>query len=67
MATLCCVDYGFECDFAADSNDSKELIAKFAKHTLDEHGIEYSKEALMQFMLRKQNTTNFREQDLPVV
>ena len=67
MATLCCVDYGFECDFAADSNDAKDLIAEFAKHTLEEYGIEYSKEALMQFMLRKQNTTKFEDPYLQVV
>ena len=53
MAKLCCVDYGFECAFAAESDDVSEMIANFAKHTLDHHGIEYSKEVLMQVMLRK--------------
>lgn len=61
MAKLCCVDYGFECDYGIDSGDALELIDKFAKHTLAEHGIEYSKEALMQFMLRKFNSTKFEE------
>jgi hypothetical protein len=32
----------------------KEKWKKFRKHTDDEHGIDYSKEAVMQFLLRKQ-------------
>ena len=53
MAKLCCVDYGFECAFASESDNTSEMIDNFAKHTTDQHGIEYSKEVLMQFMLRK--------------
>ncbi len=53
MAKLTCSDYGFECDFVAEGEDTSELLEKFGKHTLAEHGIEYSKEALMQFILRK--------------
>ena len=52
MVKLTCCDYGFECDFKVEG-DIEDVIAEFAKHTLDEHGIEYSKEALMQFILRK--------------
>ena len=37
----------------AEDNNMPELIEKFAKHTLDEHGIEYSKEAVTQFILRQ--------------
>ena len=61
MAKLCCVDYGFECEFAVDTENVSELIEKFAKHTEDEHGIEYSQEALMQFMVRKHNSTRFED------
>jgi len=61
MTKLCCVDYGFECDFAAESTDASEMIEQFAKHTSDEHGIEYSKEALMQFMLRKYNSSKYED------
>jgi len=61
MTKLCCVDYGFECDFAAESTDASEMIEQFAKHTSDEHGIEYSKEALMQFMLRKYNSAKYED------
>jgi len=56
MAKLCCVDYGFECAFAAESDDASKMIDDFAKHTSDQHGIEYSKEVLMQFMLRKESS-----------
>ena len=61
MAKLCCVDYGFECNFAAESADTSEMIELFAKHTSDEHGIEYSKEALMQFILRKYNSSKYED------
>jgi predicted small metal-binding protein len=52
MVKLICSDYGYSCDFVAEGADSL-VLEEFAKHTLDEHGIEYSKEALMQFILRK--------------
>lgn len=50
---LVCRDYGFDCDFVAEGKDVSIVVDEFGKHTLDEHGIEYSKEALMQFILRK--------------
>jgi len=53
MTKLCCVDYGFECAFTAESDDVSKMIDDFAKHTSDQHGIEYSKDVLMRFMLRK--------------
>ena len=52
MVKLACRDYGFECEFEVDGEVEK-VLDDFGKHTLDEHGIEYSKEALMQFILRK--------------
>jgi predicted small metal-binding protein len=53
MAKLKCNDYGFECDFVAEG-EMEDVIDKFRTHTDDEHGIDYSKEAVMQFLLRKQ-------------
>jgi len=53
MAKLTCNDYGFECDFVAEG-EMEDVIDKFRAHTDDEHGIDYSKEAVMQFLLRKQ-------------
>lgn len=48
-----CSDYGFDCDFSCQGEESSKLIEKFGKHTEKVHGIEYSKEALMQFIMRK--------------
>lgn len=50
---LSCRDYGFECSFIAEGNDVSDIITKFGIHTEKEHGIEYSKESLMQFIIRK--------------
>ena len=61
MAKLCCVDYGFECEFAADTENDSDLVEQFAKHTEEVHGIEYSKEALMQFIMRKHNSAKFED------
>ena len=53
MAELKCGDYGFECEFVA-SGDMEEVVENFRSHTEEEHGIDYSKEAIIQFLLRKQ-------------
>ena len=55
MVKLRCGDYGFECDFEAKGN-KEYVIMQFKQHTLKEHGIEYEKEALTQFILRKYST-----------
>jgi len=52
LAKLNCNDYGFECDFVVEG-DMENVIEQFGLHTEEEHGIDYSKEALMQFILRK--------------
>ena len=44
---------GFECDFESKGDDVSAVIEEFGKHTDEVHGIEYSKEALMQFIMRK--------------
>ena len=53
MAKLVCKEYGFECDFVVEDKEISKVLQDFGKHTLKEHGIEYSKEVLMQFILRK--------------
>ena len=53
MVKLQCKDYGFECDFVVEGKEATTVIEGFAKHTEEEHGIEYSKESLMQFIMRK--------------
>ena len=55
MVRLGCHDYGFECEFVAEGEDVQAVIEKFGKHTSDEHGIEYSKEVLIQFVIRQGN------------
>jgi predicted small metal-binding protein len=52
LTKLRCNDYGFECDFVVEG-EIAHVIEEFGKHTDEEHGIDYSKEALMQFILRK--------------
>jgi predicted small metal-binding protein len=54
---LVCRDYGFECEFIAQGSDIRKVIEEYSKHSTDEHGIEYSKEALMQFIIRKSGSS----------
>ncbi|HET8720010.1 MAG TPA: DUF1059 domain-containing protein [Candidatus Nitrosotenuis sp.] len=53
MPKLACRDYGFDCEFVTEADDTAKVIAEYSKHSADEHGIEYSKEALMHFIMRK--------------
>ena len=53
MPKLTCRDYGFDCDFVAEGDEVDNVIEEYGKHSVEEHGIEYSKESLMQFILRK--------------
>ena len=55
MVKLQCNEYGFDCDFSVEGegSDIPKIIEDFGKHTEQEHGIEYSKESLMQVIMRK--------------
>ncbi len=53
MPRLRCSDYGFKCNFIAEGSEASKVLEEFGKHTLEEHGIEYSKEVLMQFIIRQ--------------
>lgn len=55
MAKLICRDYGFDCTYISEGREIESVLQDFANHTESEHGIEYSKEALMQFIMRKGN------------
>jgi len=55
MVKLRCNDYGFECDFEVEG-DEDHVIAQFMQHSNEEHGIDYKKEAVKQFILRKYPT-----------
>lgn len=48
-----CNDYGFECDFVAEGNETENVLKKFGEHSEEKHGIAYQKEVLQQFLLRK--------------
>lgn len=53
LVKLCCLDYGFDCNFKVESDNESELVEEFGKHSTGEHGIEYSNEVLHKFVLRK--------------
>ncbi len=57
MTKFICEDYGFECDFEVEG-DISTVIEEFGKHTLEEHGIDYGRESLLRFILRKELTDN---------
>ena len=52
LVKLRCNDYGFECNFEV-KGDKEYVVTQFMQHVNDDHGIDYTKEALMQFILRK--------------
>ena len=60
MAKLECSDYGYDCDFVVEG-EIEQVIEKFGQHMDEEHGIDYSKEALMQIILRKSTWTEKKE------
>jgi predicted small metal-binding protein len=53
MVKLQCKEYGFDCEFSVEGDNVVKIIEDFGKHTEQEHGIEYSKESLMQVIMRK--------------
>ena len=53
MVELKCKDYGFECNFVANG-ETDDVVEKFKNHNDEVHGIDYAKETIMQFVLRKQ-------------
>jgi len=53
MAKITCMDYGFDCAYIAEG-EVEQVISEYQKHSTEEHGIEYSVEALTQVILRQQ-------------
>ena len=47
---LRCDDYGFECEFILDGEKSVGLIEELRNHFEEEHGIDYTIEALTQMI-----------------
>ncbi len=54
MAKLRCSDYGFECNFVTEGK-VESVIDEFGSHMEQMHGIDYSKESLMQFIMRQKS------------
>lgn len=50
---LSCSEYGFECDFTLEGKKSLTLIEKLREHFDEEHGIEYSTDAVIQMIVNK--------------
>lgn len=50
---LDCADYGFECDFVLEGKKSLTLIKKLRDHMENEHGIDYSVDAIIQMIVNK--------------
>jgi len=50
---LRCDNYGFECKFALDEEKSVELIKKLRDHFEEEHGIDYTMEAVTQMITNR--------------
>ncbi|AJM93076.1 DUF1059 domain-containing protein [Nitrosopumilus piranensis] len=52
MFELKCNDYGFECNYEI-KGDKESVTEQFKAHVYEEHGIDYTKEAVTQFIRRK--------------
>ena len=51
MVKIRCDNYGFDCKFEINSEDS-DAINRFQKHSMVVHGIEYSSGTLNQIIMR---------------
>ena len=50
---LRCEDYGFECKFSLNEEKSIEQLQKLRDHFEEEHGIDYTIEAVTQMITNK--------------
>ncbi len=50
---LRCDDYGFECEFSLDEENTIGLIKKLRDHFEEEHGIDYTVEAVTQMITNR--------------
>ncbi|WP_100181902.1 DUF1059 domain-containing protein [Candidatus Nitrosotenuis aquarius] len=53
---LTCSDYGFECGFTISGEKSLSMIKKLRDHFENEHGIDYSVDAVIQMLVNKGHT-----------
>ena len=52
MTSLRCRDYGYECEYVSEGKID-EVIDDYKEHMSEEHGIDYSRESVLQFVKRK--------------
>jgi len=52
MVNLRCNDYGYECEYVSEG-EIDEVVENYREHMNNEHGIDYSKESIMEFIKRK--------------
>ena len=50
---LRCEDYGFECNLVLDEEMTVGLIEKLRNHFEEKHGIDYTKEVIMQMLTNR--------------
>jgi len=50
---LRCDDYGFECEFSLDEENTIGLIKKLRDHFEEEHGIDYTIETITQMITNR--------------
>lgn len=50
---LRCEDYGFECEYVLDEEKTVGLIQKLRDHFEEEHGIDYTVEAVTQMITNR--------------
>ncbi|MEK0321052.1 MAG: DUF1059 domain-containing protein [Nitrosopumilus sp.] len=50
---LRCEDYGFECEFILDEEKSMDELKKLRDHFEEEHGIDYTIEAVTQMITNR--------------
>ncbi len=50
---LRCEDYGFECEFVLDEEKSMDELKKLRDHFEEEHGIDYTIEAVTQMITNR--------------
>ncbi len=58
VLNLRCEDYGFECDFILSSEATATTVEKLRQHFEEEHGIDYSAEAVIQMLTNRGHTLN---------
>ena len=50
---LRCQDYGFQCDFILEGEKNVTLLEKLREHFEEEHGIDYTREAITQMIVNR--------------